>query len=77
MMRSRVGLGMCLAEGASFSTADTVPAESPTWAATDFNVTVFPFGSGVVFFSAIFLNAGMPVVTKGVPLYGKLGSSET
>jgi hypothetical protein len=47
-------LGMCLAEGASFRTAETVPAESPTWAATDFNVTIFPFDSDVFFFSAIF-----------------------
>src|SRR5205807_5446914 len=54
MMRSRVGLGMCLAEGASFSTADTVPAESPTWAATAFSVTI-PFESSVFFFSTIVL----------------------
>jgi len=55
MMRSRVGFGMCLAEGASFSTAETVPAESPTWAATAFNVTMLPFESAVFFFSAIVL----------------------
>src|SRR5215469_9671020 len=37
-MRSRVGLGMCRAEGASLRTADTVPADKPTCAATAFRV---------------------------------------
>ena len=47
MIRSRVALGMCLAEGASLSTAETVPGESPTWAATDLSVTALPFVSAV------------------------------
>src|SRR5947207_15332045 len=45
MIRSRVCLGMCFAEGASLSTAETVPAESPTCAATAFSVTTFPFAA--------------------------------
>src|SRR5581483_6774312 len=44
---------MCFAEGASFRTAETVPAERPTWAATDFSVTMLPLGPSVFFFSAI------------------------
>src|SRR3954453_258778 len=55
IMRSRVGLGMCLADGASLRPAETVPADSPTWAATAFSVTVLPFESSVFFFSAIVL----------------------
>src|SRR6266699_1580769 len=47
MIRSRAALGMCLAEGASLSTAETVPGESPTWAATDLSVTALPFVSAV------------------------------
>src|SRR5262249_18457120 len=39
MMRSRVGFGMCRADGASLRTADTVPADKPTCAATAFRVT--------------------------------------
>src|SRR5215470_3463898 len=38
-MRSRVGFGMCRADGASLRTADTVPADKPTCAATAFRVT--------------------------------------
>ena len=38
---------MCLAEGASLSTAETVPGESPTCAATDLSVTALPFVSAV------------------------------
>src|SRR5215472_14780119 len=40
---------MCLAEGASFSTADTVPADNPTWAATAFKVTTCPLEPAVFF----------------------------
>src|SRR5947207_13827843 len=47
MIRSRVALGICLAEGASLSTAETVPGESPTCAATDVSVTALPFVSAV------------------------------
>src|SRR5207244_11528622 len=47
MIRSRVAMGMCLAEGASLSTAETVPGESPTCAATDLSVTALPFVSAV------------------------------
>src|SRR5215471_712684 len=50
MIRSRVALGMCLDDGALFKTAETVPGESPTDAATDFSVTAPPF------FSAAFLS---------------------
>src|SRR5579863_9302789 len=67
MMRSRVGLGMCLADGASFRTAETVPADRPTCAATDFRVTVFPFDS-VVFLSLLIASAVQQINVLATPL---------
>src|SRR5215470_14621512 len=60
MILSRVAFGICLAEGALFSTAETVPGDSPTCAATDFRVTVFPFDSAVFLLCAILLRAANP-----------------
>jgi hypothetical protein len=42
---------MCLAEGASLRTAETVPADSPKWAATAFKVTTLPLDPGGFFSS--------------------------
>ena len=58
MIRSRVALGMCLAEGASLSTAETVPGESPTCAATDLSVTALPFVSAVLLICVMSTSCG-------------------
>src|SRR5229473_3122550 len=77
-MRSRVTLGICLADGASFRTAETVPGERPTCAATAFSVTAPPFESTFFLFSVMFRLTGKQATparfnqhtSQGVSLYG-------
>src|SRR5689334_20948508 len=75
MIRSRVAFGMCLDDGALFKTADTVPGESPTDAATDLSVTAPPFLSAV--FLSWLISPWSGVVAVRLSCYGAIPASDS
>src|SRR5215467_14403031 len=68
-MRSRVGFGMCRADGASLRTADTVPADKPTCAATAFRV-MRPFCAAAFLTLVIVLATANSILRRPVRFCG-------